>query len=260
MHPILFEINFGSFSFPLHSYGLMIALGFLSGIYTVRKLAARGGVNPDLVADLAFWLLMWGFVGARMLYIITRWSEFMASPMDMFKVWEGGLVFFGGLISATAFAVYFFKKHDLPAWKMSDILAPGVVVAHAFGRVGCFAAGCCYGRPTDEPWGMKFNSELVDASLRGIPLHPVQLYESVSLFILFAGLIYLFKHKKFDGQVSITYFMIYPIIRSIVEMFRGDVIRGFVIQDVLSTSQFISIFVFLGTLYLFIKRAKQVKA
>ena len=181
----------------------------------------------------------------------------MQNPVEIVKVWEGGLVFFGGLIASTAYGIYFFVKHKLPAWKMIDILTPGLVVAHAFGRLGCLGAGCCYGRPTDLPWGIKLHSELVDASMRGIPLHPTQLYESTSLFILFAGLMYVFKHKKFDGQVGLTYFMLYPIIRSIVEIYRGDSIRGFIIDDVLSTSQFISIFVFLGALAVLVYRLKK---
>jgi len=155
-------------------------------------------------------------------------------------------VFFGGLITATAYAFWFFRKHRLNVWKMIDVLSPGVVVAHAFGRIGCLAAGCCYGRPTGQPWGIRLESELVEASLRGIPLHPTQIYESSALFILFAGLMYVSKNKRFDGQVGLTYFMLYPIIRSIIEVFRGDTVRGFVIDGWLSTSQFISILVFIA--------------
>ena len=140
---------------------------------------------------------------------------------------------------------------------MIDILSPGLVVAHAFGRLGCLGAGCCYGRPTTEPWGIKLFSDLVDPSLQGVPLHPTQLYESVSLFILFGGMLYIFKHRRFLGQVGLTYFMIYPIIRSIIEIYRGDSIRGFVIDNVLSTSQFISILVFLAALTTLIYRMKQ---
>ena len=257
MHPILFELNLGFARFPLHTYGLMIAIGFLTAIYTVRKLAVKSGVSPDLVSDLGFWLLMYGFLGARILFIITRLDYFTQNPADIFKVWEGGLVFFGGLIAATAFAIYYFKKHKLSPWKMIDILSPGLVVAHAFGRLGCLGAGCCYGRPTTEPWGIKLFSDLVDPSLQGVPLHPTQLYESVSLFILFGGMLYIFKHRRFLGQVGLTYFMIYPIIRSIIEIYRGDSIRGFVIDNVLSTSQFISILVFLAALTTLIYRMKQ---
>ncbi len=257
MHPILLEIPLGFKTIPLHTYGFMIAIGFLLGVSTIRKLAEKSAIKPDLVADLAFWLLMTGFLGARILFIITRFDYFMQNPLEIVKVWEGGLVFFGGLISATAYAMYFFVKHKLNPWKMIDILSPGLVIAHAFGRLGCLGAGCCYGRPTDLPWGIRLTSELVDTPLRGIPLHPTQLYESSSLFILYAGLLYIFRTKKFDGQVGLTYFMLYPIIRSIVEIFRGDSIRGFVIEDWVSTSQFISFFVFLGALGVLIYRLKK---
>ena len=257
MHPLLYNLNLGFGIIPLHSYGFFIAAGFLLGIALVRKLARLSQVDPDLCSDLGFWLLMVGFVGARILFIITRFDYFSENPADIFKVWEGGLVFFGGLIAATGFALYFIKKHKLSAWKLSDILLPAVALAHAFGRLGCMGAGCCYGRPSTVPWAIKLQSDLVDPSLRGIPLHPTQLYESISLFILFAGLIYIFKHKRFDGQVGLTYFMVYPVIRSIVEIYRGDAIRGFVIDQVLSTSQFISIFVFLGAFWVMLRRLKK---
>lgn len=246
MHPTLLELQLGSWRLPLHSYGLMIAIGFLVGISVVKKLSVRNSMDPEQIADLSFWLLMTGFLGARVLFIITRMDYFLSNPLDVFKVWEGGLVFFGGLITATAYAFWFFRKHRLSVWKMIDVLSPGVVVAHAFGRIGCLAAGCCYGRPTGQPWGIRLESELVEASLRGIPLHPTQLYESSALFILFGGLMFISKNKRFDGQVGLTYFMLYPIIRSIIEIFRGDTVRGFVIDGILSTSQFISILVFVA--------------
>lgn len=256
MHPTLLELNLGFITIPFHTYGLMIAIGFLLAIYTVRKLAVRNRINPDLISDLSFWLLMFGFLGARTLFVITRLDYFFQNPLDIFKVWEGGLVFFGGLISSSIYGFYFFYKNKLSPWKMIDILVPGLTVAHAFGRLGCLGAGCCYGRPTDVPWGIKFKSELVESGLQGVPLHPTQLYESTSLFILFAGLVYLSKNKKFDGQVGFTYFMVYPIIRSIIEIYRGDSVRGFLIDHVLSTSQFISILVFLAAAYLLNYRLK----
>jgi phosphatidylglycerol:prolipoprotein diacylglycerol transferase len=258
MHPLLFELHFGSWSIPFHTYGLMIAIGFLLGIATVRKLSVRSGMNADQNSDLAFWLLLYGFLGSRILFVITRWSYFTENPLDIFKVWEGGLVFFGGLILSTAFAFFYFRKHRLNPWKMIDVLSPGLVIAHAFGRLGCLSAGCCYGRPTGFPWGIRLQSELVDDAFRGIPLHPVQLYESTALLVLFAGLIWVFRNRKMEGQVGLTYFMVYPIIRSIVEEFRGDSVRGFVIDGVLSTSQFISVFVFAGALSILYYRLKSV--
>ncbi len=254
MHPILLELNLGFIKIPLHTYGFFIAVGFLSAIALVRNLATKRNIDPDLASDLGFWLLMVGFVGARILFIITRLDYFLENPVEMFKVWEGGLVFFGGLLAATAYALFWLKKHKISAWMMSDVLTPPVVLAHAFGRLGCLGAGCCYGRPTDMPWGVTLHSELVDAEFRGIPLHPTQAYEALSLFILFFGMMYIFKHKRFDGQVGLTYFMLYPIIRSIIEIYRGDSIRGFIIEGVLSTSQFISILTFLGAFWVLNQR------
>lgn len=256
MHPLLFNIG----PIPIHSYGLLIAIGFLSALEVIRRLCLKTKLPVDPVLDIVFWLLISGFIGARILFVITRWEYFLANPLEIVRVWEGGLVFFGGLITATAVFLYQIRKTKLPIWKMMDVLTPGLVLNHAFGRLGCLAAGCCYGKPTEHPWGIHLNSELVERSLRGIALHPVQLYEAGSLLILFIGLIWVFGRKKFDGQVGLTYFVIYPVIRSIVEIFRGDLIRGFIIDPWLSTSQFISIFVVLGALAVLMLRLKQVNA
>ena len=148
------------------------------------------------------------------------------------------------------------RKHKMKPWKTADIMIPGLVIAHMFGRFGCLSAGCCYGKPTGSSWGVRLYSDLVDPNLRGVPLHPTQLYEAGSLFVLFLFLMRLHKKKSFDGQVVLTYFMAYPIIRSIIEIFRGDLIRGFVIDGVLSTSQFISILVFLAALAVLIYRLR----
>jgi phosphatidylglycerol:prolipoprotein diacylglycerol transferase len=182
----------------------------------------------------------------------------MADPISMYKVWEGGLVFFGGPLLVVPFLVWYVRKYKLPLWKTMDAMVPGLAIAHMFGRFGCLAAGCCYGKPTGTQFGVKLYSDLVDADKRGIPLHPTQLYEAGALFILFWGLLYVYRRKHFDGQVVLTYFMAYPIIRSVVEIFRGDEIRGFVIQDILSTSQFISILVFLAAFIILNIRLKQV--
>ncbi len=255
MHPVL--LNLGPIT--IHTYGFLIALGFLSAVWLNKRLAVASQINPDRMIDLTFWCLISGFVGARILFIITRLSYFLADPVSMLRVWEGGLVFWGGPLVALPVGIYYIKKHKMPLWKTMDVAITGLVIGHAFGRVGCFFAGCCYGKPTGSSWGVVFHSDLVDQHLLGIPLHPTQLYESTALFILLAGLLSVFRRRQFDGQVVLTYFMAYPIIRSIIEIYRGDVIRGFVIQDVLSTSQFISILVFLSAAFALIYRLKQVR-
>lgn len=256
MHPLLFKIG----SIPIHTYGFLIAIGFLTAVLVIRSLCKKSGLDIEKTLDFTFWLLLVGFIGARILFIITKWSDFAADPMDMFRVWEGGLVFLGGPILCVPFAIWYMKRYQLPIWKTIDVLIPGLTINHMFGRFGCLAAGCCYGKPTGGNWGIRLYSDLVDRDLQGIPLHPTQLYEASALFILFLGLLWVFKKKSFDGQVALTYFMAYPIIRSIIEVFRGDLIRGFVIDGILSTSQFLSILIFIGATGVLIWRLKAVHA
>jgi phosphatidylglycerol:prolipoprotein diacylglycerol transferase len=254
MHPILAQLG----PIPIHTYGFLIAVGFIVAVQVFQRLAVRVGIDPDKMQDLVFGGLIVGFIGARLVFILTRLSYFAENPIDIFKVWEGGLVFYGGPIATVPFIVWFVRKHQMPLWSTLDVLGPGLAVAHAFGRMGCLAAGCCYGKPTDVPWAITLHSDLVDPALRGVHLHPTQIYESLALFILFGGLLWVFKRRKFEGQVALVYFMAYPIIRSIIEIYRGDTIRGFVIDDVLSTSQFISILVFVAATAVLFWRLKRV--
>lgn len=253
MFPILFSIG----SFPVHSYGLLIAIGFLLAVFVIRSEAKRIGWNTELLVDWCFMVLLVGFIGARVVFILTRWSYFAENPIEALYVWEGGLVFYGGPLFVVPWAVFFAKRHRLSLAKLSDISVPGVVIAHAFGRLGCLASGCCYGHPTGRNWGVKLFSELVDPNLRGVFLHPTQLYESGALFILFFLLWFLRTRTRFNGQLGLTYFLFYPVIRSIIEVFRGDTIRGFVIDGVLSTSQFISILVFTVALFFYLRETRR---
>jgi phosphatidylglycerol:prolipoprotein diacylglycerol transferase len=254
MHPLLFKLG----PIPIHSYGFLIAIGFLTAVYVIRKLAERAQLDAERVLDLTFWTLLVGFAGARLLFIITRWEFFMSEPTAMFRVWEGGLVFFGGPLAAMPFGLWYLRRFKMPIWRTLDVLMPGLVIAHSFGRMGCLMAGCCYGKPTGGDWGVRLNSELVDPQFRNMLLHPTQVYESLALLILFFGLLWIFRRRHFDGQVFLTYMMAYPVIRSLVEIFRGDLIRGFVIDEVLSTSQFISILIFAAATAALVVRLKYV--
>jgi phosphatidylglycerol:prolipoprotein diacylglycerol transferase len=222
----------------------MVAVGFYAALATIKRLAPRAGLDAEQAADLAFWLIAVGFVGARAVFVITRWSDFAVDPLAILRFWEGGLVFFGGPLLALPFGAWWMRRKGLSIWKGIDVFLPAVTIAHAFGRLGCLAAGCCYGRPADVPWAVRLSSDLVDQAHRNIPLHPVQLYESFALTVLFLGLLWLFPRRKFDGQVGFTYLLAYPIVRSLVELYRGDAVRGFVIEGWLSTSQFISVVMF----------------
>jgi phosphatidylglycerol---prolipoprotein diacylglyceryl transferase len=256
MFPVI--LQFGQFA--INSYGFLIALGFYSAIYVIEKLAHNANLNSKQIENFAFKCFVIGLLGARLAHILVETDLSLASFLGFFKVWEGGLMFYGGPIAALPYAFWFIRKHKLPLWKVLDILAPPLALGHGFGRLGCLAAGCCYGKPTGSSFGITFHSDIVEESMRGIPLHPTQFYEAISLFLLFFGLLYLQKHKRFNGQVALTYLLVYPIIRSVVEIYRGDLARGFVIGDSISTGQFVSFLVFASAGFVLFNRRQIVSA
>ena len=253
MFPILLRLG----DFPIHTYGFLIAVGFLLCVWVSKREAQRQGLPSDRVVDLGFWSLLVGMLGARILYIFTRWPYYLGHPIEMLYVWEGGLVFFGGPLACIPFFFWYTRHYNLPRGKILDIGTQALPLAHAFGRLGCLSAGCCHGRATGGEWGIKLYTELVEDHLRGVYIHPTQIYESISLLILFFALRRMRFYKKFDGQITLTYLIVYSIIRSVVEIFRGDSVRGFVIDGLLSTSQFISILVIAVTLVFYFKKRNE---
>jgi len=201
----------------------MVALGFLLGLWTASRRGLLQGVAPEKIMDLGPWLILGAIAGARTLYVITFWREqFADKPVwEIFMVQHGGLVYYGGLIgSSLAYIVYCaFKK--LPLWKGADILAPSIALGHALGRIGCLLNGCCYGRPCSLPWAVTYPAR-PGGPPAGVPLHPTQIYESALNFMLYAALAWLYRRKKFDGQIFAAYLVSYAFIRSFVELFRGD--------------------------------------
>jgi phosphatidylglycerol:prolipoprotein diacylglycerol transferase len=236
MHPVLLEFGF----IKVFTYGLLVAGGFVMGIFLASRLAAREGLEPERIVDLSFYVLVASLLGARLLYVVIEHKYFLAHPLEAFKIWKGGLVFYGGLMGAMAAGVVYIRKHDLPLWKVGDVIAPSLAIGQAIGRWGCFFAGCCYGVKTDVPWAITFTDEKSLAPLN-IPLHPTQIYLSLNALLIFAILIWLLKRKSFDGQVLWTYGVLYSIGRFIIEYFRGDD-RGYAVDDLFSTSQFIGLF------------------
>lgn len=253
MHPLLLEIG----GFTIHTYGFLVALGFLAGVYTMRRLARFYRLSEERIVDLAFWSLILGFVGSRLLYVITQWDYFAENPSHIIRIWEGGLVFYGSPMVLVPFLMWYIPKNRLPFWTTMDIAVTGVVIGHAFGRLGCFSAGCCYGKPTDSWVGVRFQSPLVESSIQGTALHPVQLYETGALLVLFAGLLWLHRRKEFPGYVTFAYFIIYAAIRFAVEFFRGDDLRGFVFGGTLSTSQFVAIWVVILSVVAFVVKQRR---
>ncbi|MFQ5646004.1 MAG: prolipoprotein diacylglyceryl transferase [bacterium] len=235
MHPILFTIG----PVKVYTYGLLISLGFIIASTVAAGRAGKEGLDPEPVMDLAFYSLIAAIVGSRLLYAVVNYRYFLADPLRIFKLWEGGLVFYGGLIGAVGVGVWYVRKQQLPVWLTLDVFAPSIALGQGIGRLGCFAAGCCYGRKCDLPWAVTFTNQKGLAPL-GIPLHPTQLYASFNLIMIFSFLSWFRKRRSFEGQIFALYLIIYSIHRFIIEFFRSDH-RGTVFM--LSTSQFISLFI-----------------
>ncbi|MDD5450890.1 MAG: prolipoprotein diacylglyceryl transferase [Desulfovibrionales bacterium] len=235
MHPILFRIG----GLTIHTYGLFVAMGFMAGMALAVREARRAALDTEKISNLFFWIIISAIIGSRLLYVIAEAPGLIMSPFEIFKIWKGGLVFYGGVILAMAVTIFYIRHNKLPLWTTMDILAPPLALGLAFGRLGCFSAGCCYGRPADVPWAVTFTNPDSLAPLY-IPLHPTQLYEAGTALIIFAILMLTRRAKRFEGQMMWTFFFLYAVARFIIENYRGDP-RGAVWGDLLSTSQFISL-------------------
>lgn len=235
MHPILFK--FGKIT--IYTYGFFVALAFLVAIFVAKYEARRLGESDEKIMDLAFWVLIAAIIGSRFFYVITTPQIFIADPLEIFRLWNGGLVFYGGFIAALITSIVYLKKNHMPLWQTADIFAPALAIGHCIGRIGCLAAGCCYGKACDLPWAVTFEHAHSLAPV-GIPLHPTQLYAVLSNLLIFIFLMAFRRHKKFAGQLFLLYVMIYGIARSLVEVLRGD-FRGDFVFGILSVSQFIGL-------------------
>lgn len=240
-------------SLPLHSYGLLIAVGFLAGIALAQREARRQGQDADRVGDLAFWILIAAIVGSRLYFIAVNARDYLGGSVTVrglqipriLAFWEGGYVFYGGFIGATLAAAWYMRRHRMPFLAYADTIIPSVALGHVFGRLGCFCAGCCWGSVSHAhvPWLAKFPSAslayqsfaarpdaaqlLASDRLTTVPVHPTQLYEALGELALFALLVFVVRPaKRFHGQVLATWLVAYAVLRTTIELFRGDAERG----------------------------------
>lgn len=235
MHPLLFSIG----SVKVHTYGFFVAVAFYVGIFIAAREADRVGVDREKIMDLSLVVLLSSIFGARLFYVLTNLGFFMNDPMEIPKIWNGGLVFYGGFILSVLSALLFIRKNRLPVWKVADITAPALALGHAIGRIGCFFSGCCHGKVCELPWAVTFRDPLSLAPTN-IPLHPTQIYSVLSNLAIFFLLMVLSRRKRFDGQVFWVYAMVYGIARSLIEILRGDD-RGGVLFETFSVSQSIGL-------------------
>ena len=223
---------------------MVLAIAYLTGIWLLRSKALHDGLPEQKVLDLCLYILASAILGAKLLLVAVEWRRYMAHPADLVEVLRSGGVFYGGLIAATTVAIWYMKKNDLPPWRIADMGAPSIALGEAIGRWGCFAAGCCYGRETHGPFGVTFTDPFANENVGtplGVPIHPTQIYLSVNAFLIFLILQWAYRRKRFDGEVFWLYVLLYAITRGVLEIWRGDLVRGFIIPGVLSTSQFIGL-------------------
>ena len=240
-------------SYTLHTYGLLVSLGFLAGVWLASRLALRAGLDSEQIFGLGVYVALVAIVGAKLLMVLTDLGYYRRHPSEILSLQalQSGGVFYGGFIAGLAFLIAYCWVENLSFLRVADTFSPGLALGHAIGRIGCFAAGCCWGRESGLPWAVVFTNpyshDLTGVPL-GMPLHPTQLYESLALFVIFLLLLRVRSRSRFDGQVFATYLMLYAVARFSIEFLRGDPDRGFVLDGALSTSQFVSIFLFAGAL------------
>jgi phosphatidylglycerol:prolipoprotein diacylglycerol transferase len=238
MHPILFEIR----GFPVYTYGVMLAAAYLLGLQFALRRARALGLDPNRVMDLGIWIIVSALVGAKLLLLVVEWDTYGRSLSDVLTLIRSAGVFYGGLIVAVVVALWYLWRHRLPVWSVADVFAPGIALGHVIGRVGCFFAGCCFGRPTDVPWAVTFRSEYAARNVGttiNTAIHPTQLYEAGAELLILGLLLTLERRgRPFPGRTFWGYMLLYAISRFVIEFYRGDP-RGTV--GMLSTSQVISI-------------------
>lgn len=251
MKPVLLEL--GTIIIP--SYYTFISLGMLLGIYIFYHYAKKANILPIHAIDISLVVIISAYAGARLFHIIFELpSYYLYNPLEIFAFWKGGFVIYGGILTPILFVYLYCKKKKIDFLFVADLLAPSVAIGTALGRIGCFMQGCCFGLPTSMPWGVAFpegtNGGLTPS---GIPLHPTQIYMSLMNLIIFFLLHFRSKHKRFNGEIMCWYFILYPFGRSIIEIFRSD-FRGNLFSPYLSTSQFISLIIFLLSIYILAKK------
>lgn len=217
MYPVLCRLG----PFSIYSYGFMIAIAFIAGILVSLRCARHEGIEESSVMDLSLYVIIAAIVGARLLYVIGQWNVYRNDPLEILMVQKGGLVFLGGLILAILTVITYSMIKRIDIYKLLDALTPGTALGYSLGRIGCFLNGCCFGLPTKLPWGIIFPpASLAGSTFPGEPLHPTQLYSTALIFLVFLFLLWLYRSKRFDGQIFFWGLVLYSIERFIIESLR----------------------------------------
>lgn len=251
MHPVLFSLG----PFTIYTYGVLVATGFVVGLLYAHGQARRAGLDPRKIWNFGIYGLVVGLIASKIWFILSMGKYFLRNPGDIFSAAtiQSGGVFYGGVVGGLIWVVLYTHYQKMPLLGVLDVCAAPVALGHAIGRLGCFAAGCCYGKPTSLPWGVTFTNP-VTARISGtplnIPLHPTQLYGSGAEFLNFALLVWLGTRQRFAGQLIGAYFILYGFERGMIEFVRGDPGRTLMFHGAVSLMQFVSVALILAGGYL----------
>jgi len=245
VYPVLFTLDIGRFGkFTIGTYGLFYAFGFLVALRLAVGLARREGIDSARLIDLGIVALLAGFVGAKATLYLIDARYYYEHPMEILRNLRSAGVFYGGFALAAAAGVVYVRRYRLPMARVADVTAPPLALGQAIGRLGCFAAGCCYGRSCDLPWAVTFSDpaafQLTGVPL-GVPLHPTQIYHALADFLILGITLLALRRRRVPGQVFWIYVLAYAVLRFVVEIYRGDVARGLFFSGRLSTSQIIAV-------------------
>lgn len=241
MHPVLFQID----SITIYTYGVLAAAGFLVGLWLAYRQAPRAGLNPHSVWNLGVYGILAALLMSKMWLIFSAWDYYIAHPSEIFSMatFQSAGTFYGGILGGILWVVLYTRFQKMPLLAVLHVVAAPIALGHAIGRIGCFVAGCCYGKPTSLPWGVTFTSPVAQ-TIAGTPLHvslhPTQLYEAGAEFLNFLLLIWLGAKQRFTGQLIGAYFFLYGCERGAIEFFRGDPGRTMMFHDSVSLMQIVS--------------------
>jgi len=242
MHPVLFQIG----SLTIYSYGVLAAVGFLVGLWLAYRQAPRAGLNAHRVWNLGVYGILVALLVSKIWLIFSAWDYYIAHPAEIFSMatFQSAGTFYGGILGGILWVVLYTHFQKMPLLAVLDVAAAPVALGHAIGRVGCFVAGCCYGKPTSLPWGVTFTSPVAER-IAGTPLHvslhPTQLYEAAAEFLNLVLLVWLGSRQRFTGQLIGAYFILYGVERGTIEFFRGDPGRTMMFHDAVSMMQIVSV-------------------
>ncbi len=225
VHPVLFHIG----PLPLRSYGVAMATAFIVGILIARRRARRAGIHPDVIVDLAFYVILASIAGARAAYVIVHWSFFRTDPGAILRIWDGGLAQYGGVAAGVLTGLLFFAKRGIDPWRGADVVTPSLAIGIAIGRIGCFLNGCCFGKPCSLPWAVVFPpGSIAGQDYPGIAVHPTQIYASLAALAMFLILLAVERRKPFDGFLLWFFVIMLAAYRFAVDPIRHYDVASFV--------------------------------